>query len=536
MREGSTPMDLFDGAGAVKTESLRWVWLLILVALISILVAVAVFSPPEIWSPSQIVLFVLTALLCTLVAISLGVAECRDGLTRSAESLQPIATQISEIQDLQMQLGAVVQQGNGELNGLTARGAASQHELDERLAGLAGTLQAVVANVAALGETLQAQREAVATLTGAQEQSTNDLLRLQVAIEAVAGEVTEIAREQAAVRGVLQEHGPILTAAAGDIQQCRTALQAGVGTLAETGKQTVAALTALAAAQTAVEETVRHTQAEVAGVEARQTALHEAGQTREEAVRTALAALNAGHEQLAGPLQQLCDSVRAIAGVVTDTARQQATASDSVQVALTTLRAEQAAAHETVLRMKEDLAGVGAGQAALGEAVNAVPAAGHEQPTSEVPPLQTAGGPGPLDAAPPAPVAGEENPARLHAAQAITHGERIRYEVGPDRDNLGFWDNPNEWAQWDVDIARPGRFKVTAQIAAVAETRFQVVLADQPLQGSAPNTGDYGRFQPVEVGIVELASAGKTRVVVRPIPEGWHPMNLRLLDLARLPA
>jgi hypothetical protein len=125
---------------------------------------------------------------------------------------------------------------------------------------------------------------------------------------------------------------------------------------------------------------------------------------------------------------------------------------------------------------------------------------------------------------------------RLHAAQAVTRGEQIRYEAGPDRDNLGFWANANDWAEWDLDVAQPGRCKVTADIAALGAGRFQVVLADQTLDGIAPNTGDYGRFQQVEVGTVELTSPGTIRVVVRPIAEGWQPMNLRSLDLTPLPA
>jgi hypothetical protein len=150
--------------------------------------------------------------------------------------------------------------------------------------------------------------------------------------------------------------------------------------------------------------------------------------------------------------------------------------------------------------------------------------------------VPTGGRQGPLDVEPPVPVEAGDNSTRLRATQAVTHGEQIRYEAGPDRDNLGFWTNANDWAEWEVDIARPGCFKVTAEIAALAGSRFQVVLADQTLEGSAPNTGDYGRFQQVEVGAVELTSAGKTRVAVRPIPEGWQPMNLRSLDLALFPA
>jgi hypothetical protein len=110
----------------------------------------------------------------------------------------------------------------------------------------------------------------------------------------------------------------------------------------------------------------------------------------------------------------------------------------------------------------------------------------------------------------------------------------MKYEAGPDRDNLGCWANPSDWAEWELDVARPGRFKVTAEIAALASGRFHVLLGDQGLDGNAPSTGDYGRFQKVELGTVEVPAAGKTSLAVRPIPEGWQPMNLRSVELVPL--
>jgi hypothetical protein len=116
----------------------------------------------------------------------------------------------------------------------------------------------------------------------------------------------------------------------------------------------------------------------------------------------------------------------------------------------------------------------------------------------------------------------------------MMHGRQIHYEAGPDRDCLRFRTDANDWVEWSLDLTRSGRFEVTAEIAAVGGGRFQVVLADQTLTAHVPNTGDYGRFQQVEVGTVELTSTGKTRVAVRPIAEGWQPMNLRSLDLTAL--
>jgi hypothetical protein len=99
---------------------------------------------------------------------------------------------------------------------------------------------------------------------------------------------------------------------------------------------------------------------------------------------------------------------------------------------------------------------------------------------------------------------------------------------------LGYWANPSDWVQWELELARPGRFKVTAEIAALGSGRFQVFVGDQQLDGNAPRTGDYGLFQKVDLGTVELPAAGKTNLSIRPIPDGWQPMNLRSVELVPL--
>ena len=138
---------------------------------------------------------------------------------------------------------------------------------------------------------------------------------------------------------------------------------------------------------------------------------------------------------------------------------------------------------------------------------------------------------GPLDIVQPVLKQASDGSLSLPAAEAVTHGEAIRFEGGQDRDCLGFWTNAKDWAQWDFTVTRPGRFKVVAEIAAPGSGRFQVTLGDQRLDGKTPNTGDYGKFQRIEIGTLELMGTGKASLAVKPIPEGWQPMNLRSLSL-----
>ena len=186
---------------------------------------------------------------------------------------------------------------------------------------------------------------------------------------------------------------------------------------------------------------------------------------------------------------------------------------------------EQTAARETTRRM-------------IGEVANAAIAAltaGQGRLTHDLQELQqwtqAAVDDGPPAARPPVPAAAPAAGLRLSAAQAAIHGAELRYEAGPDRDSLGYWTRADDWAQWQLEVPQPGRFQVRAEIAALAAGRFEVAVGDQVLEGHAPTTADYGRFETVELGTVELPVPGPTHLAVRPIPEGWQPMNLKALDL-----
>ncbi len=119
----------------------------------------------------------------------------------------------------------------------------------------------------------------------------------------------------------------------------------------------------------------------------------------------------------------------------------------------------------------------------------------------------------------------------LTAAEAEYHGSHVRYETGAQRDNVGFWTDPAEWVEWNVNFARAGTFTVSAELAAIGGGSFQIVVGAQSLTAKAPVSGDYGRFQKVELGRLSLAS-GVARVAVRPIADGWQPVNLRALKFS----
>jgi alpha-L-fucosidase len=122
----------------------------------------------------------------------------------------------------------------------------------------------------------------------------------------------------------------------------------------------------------------------------------------------------------------------------------------------------------------------------------------------------------------------------LPASEANLHGSTFQYESGGPLDDIGYWTNPEDWADWDFKVTQPGKFAVSAVIAAPASGAFEISAAGQTLHCAAPVTGNYITFKPVELGTIEIPSTGKMTLAVHPVKDGWQPMNLKAITLKML--
>jgi alpha-L-fucosidase len=123
----------------------------------------------------------------------------------------------------------------------------------------------------------------------------------------------------------------------------------------------------------------------------------------------------------------------------------------------------------------------------------------------------------------------------LPAAEARLHGSQVRYESGERRDNIGFWLSAEDWVDWEFRTVRLGKCKVTAEIAATSASSFQVALDGQTITAMAPATGDYGKFQVVDLGTLAVRTAGIVSLSVRPVVGQWNPINLKSIHLQAVP-
>ncbi len=120
----------------------------------------------------------------------------------------------------------------------------------------------------------------------------------------------------------------------------------------------------------------------------------------------------------------------------------------------------------------------------------------------------------------------------LLASEAALHGRTLRFESGANRDNIGYWTDARDWVEWTFKVNRPGRFDLRAEVAATGAGQFEVTIGGRTLRATAPVTGDYGKFSTIDLGSVEIPTAGSVTLGVKPVPDAWQPINLRSVILS----
>ena len=121
----------------------------------------------------------------------------------------------------------------------------------------------------------------------------------------------------------------------------------------------------------------------------------------------------------------------------------------------------------------------------------------------------------------------------LAADRAETQGG-VQAESRGGETNLGFWTNPEGRARWKINVPKPGRYALSAEMATPAsDIGFTADVAGRQVHGVAPQTGSYDTYETVAAGEVEFKEAGDFTLELRPRnPARWQPINVRWLKLA----
>ncbi len=121
----------------------------------------------------------------------------------------------------------------------------------------------------------------------------------------------------------------------------------------------------------------------------------------------------------------------------------------------------------------------------------------------------------------------------LYAKDAELHGDSLKLEEQRGTADIGYWDDASSWVSWRGHLTKPGKYKVSAIIAAAnGPAQFVVQVGDQTLSASVPATGDWGKFVSTDLGTVSLSDSAEITVSVRAKDEAsWKAINLNSVQL-----
>lgn len=127
----------------------------------------------------------------------------------------------------------------------------------------------------------------------------------------------------------------------------------------------------------------------------------------------------------------------------------------------------------------------------------------------------------------------EDRTITLLARDADTHGERIQYESGKGKDNIGFWTDPEEWVSWVCRVDTPGKFSVEVRYACTSPggSAYTIEVADQKLNAKTVATGGWTTFATHKVGTVTLTADRHILAVKADDLKGEGVMNLQSVML-----
>jgi alpha-L-fucosidase len=124
---------------------------------------------------------------------------------------------------------------------------------------------------------------------------------------------------------------------------------------------------------------------------------------------------------------------------------------------------------------------------------------------------------------------------RLLPGDARIEGQNLKTEDQEGVANLGFWTNPNDSVSWNLRAETDGKYQVQIEAATPSEGSVLLIQGIGKLAYSVPKTEGYQTFQSTKVGEVDLRKGEKITLTLRPVVDGWHPVNVRKVELVPQP-
>ncbi len=123
----------------------------------------------------------------------------------------------------------------------------------------------------------------------------------------------------------------------------------------------------------------------------------------------------------------------------------------------------------------------------------------------------------------------------LPARTAEVQGVMLRYEPLPHKNTLGYWTRADDWARWEFEVKKPGKFRVEALIGCGKNSggsQVEFRFGPQVIEHTVAETGGFQQFVPCDLGSVTIDQAGRHVLEVRPRTKpGGAVMDLRQVKL-----
>jgi hypothetical protein len=121
----------------------------------------------------------------------------------------------------------------------------------------------------------------------------------------------------------------------------------------------------------------------------------------------------------------------------------------------------------------------------------------------------------------------------LHAKDATTWSENMRYESKPEKNCLGFWTEADDFAEWEFQVSKPGKYKVRVSYGCGGGnhgSEVELKQAGQSLKWTTQDTGGFQKWQDAALGEIEIQEAGLQRLVIDPV----NKVKAAVLDVQKV--
>jgi alpha-L-fucosidase len=123
-------------------------------------------------------------------------------------------------------------------------------------------------------------------------------------------------------------------------------------------------------------------------------------------------------------------------------------------------------------------------------------------------------------------------PAQLPDIHNPGHGPGIQVESKYGSLSLGFRLDPRSWVEWSFRIGKPGNYDAVAHVAMPKSgSRLVVVIGKQKKELAVAGTGGYDEFKSLPIGQFSIERSGDCKLQIKPVVDGWTPINLRSIVL-----